>query len=291
MFDITNLMHASFDQQLKMMNADSSNDSILKLKSKKKRPRAFGNGKISSTIKQKLRGHGHKKQDIFDIKPAPCQNDENTTPCEGSSCEFAQEADNVNEDGATMMEEFFAKYGMERIMSLWVGHKIEQNLIENPSLLSATPEPEDSKSIMFNKEKPDLTMDQFISRLVTYSGVEDVVYMFALIYLERIKRKHPMLSLSTSNANRLLATAIPVAAKYVQDFVYPMNFYRKVGGIDTCDEMSRLEVAFLSLIEFDLFVSTEELHAFVTEVKAYVEEKVPHVSSTMSDVINSIMML
>lgn len=44
-----------------------------------------------------------------------------------------------------------------------------------------------------------------------------------------------------------------VAAKFFEEDYFPNNFYAKIGGI-TLEDINQLEIEFLSLINFKLFV-------------------------------------
>lgn len=47
-----------------------------------------------------------------------------------------------------------------------------------------------------------------------------------------------------------------LAAKFFDDIYYNNNYYARIGGV-SCTELNSLEIEFLFLINFNLFVTTE----------------------------------
>ena len=47
-----------------------------------------------------------------------------------------------------------------------------------------------------------------------------------------------------------------IAAKFFDEEYFPNSFYSKIGGI-TLDDMNKLEIEFLNLIDYKLFVDEE----------------------------------
>lgn len=121
----------------------------------------------------------------------------------------------------------------------------------------------DSQSLFFSVDVPAITTRDYLRRLFEYCLCDNSVYVFALIYLERLSNKYPALGLCIMNLHRLLITAVGVAVKVIQDEVYSMNHYAAVGGVPTVQEFGRLECTFLEFMEYNVQVTHEE---FQTEL-------------------------
>lgn len=78
-------------------------------------------------------------------------------------------------------------------------------------------------------------------------------------YIQRNTR----LVLLNSNVHRLVLASLVVAAKYTDDHYYSNLYYAKVGGVPV-HELNALEAAFLRILEFSLYVSTDEYNEVLT---------------------------
>jgi len=92
-----------------------------------------------------------------------------------------------------------------------------------------------------------------------------------LVYVDRIIQGNPNFIVNSLNIHRLLITSVMLAAKFFDDQYFNNAYYAKVGGVP-CTEMNSLEVEFLFMTNFTLFVSTETY-------KQYYEELRNHASS------------
>jgi hypothetical protein len=78
-------------------------------------------------------------------------------------------------------------------------------------------------------------------------------YVLALVYLERIAQKG---ALDEASVHRSLLLSLVLAAKFWDDERCKNTFYAQVGGV-TVEELNELEVRFLRLLEFQLWVGEE----------------------------------
>jgi hypothetical protein len=76
---------------------------------------------------------------------------------------------------------------------------------------------------------------------------------------------HPEFSISRLNIHRLLVTAVMIAAKFFDDVYYSNGYYARVGGV-RLKEMNLLEVRFLDLLQWRLFVSPMEYQQYMNNV-------------------------
>jgi hypothetical protein len=78
-------------------------------------------------------------------------------------------------------------------------------------------------------------------------------------------KKQPDFTVRKLNIHRLIVTSMMLAVKFFDDVYYSNAYYAKVGGVKG-NEMNVLEVHFLRLIDWQLFVSPEEFDLYKTNV-------------------------
>jgi hypothetical protein len=106
-----------------------------------------------------------------------------------------------------------------------------------------------------SKKIPSISIIDYIERLLKYSKVSDNLFIIALIYIDRISRKHKI-NLNYYNIHKIILASFICTIKFYEDECFPMNFYAKMGGI-TLKEINSLEYEFLNLIDFKLFVDND----------------------------------
>ncbi|RKO97397.1 hypothetical protein CXG81DRAFT_10288, partial [Caulochytrium protostelioides] len=70
--------------------------------------------------------------------------------------------------------------------------------------------------------------------------------------------KYPVLVLTSYNVHRLLISGIMVSVKFLSDIFFTNNHISRVGGLPVA-ELNHLEIEFLKILRFNLFVTVEEL--------------------------------
>lgn len=111
------------------------------------------------------------------------------------------------------------------------------------------------ESVFFSVSRPDIPTKDYITRLVTYTQCSASAFVVMLIYLDRIATSNPNLLITPFNMHRLLVTALTLACKVLDDRCFSNVHYAKVGGIPTVREMNRLELQFLTYLNFRLHVT------------------------------------
>lgn len=114
------------------------------------------------------------------------------------------------------------------------------------------------ESVFFSVSKPDISTEEYVVRLVSYTHCSPSAFVVMLVFLDRVASVNPRLQVSSYNLHRLLITALMLACKVVDDNCYSTLHYAKVGGIPTAREMNRLEVQFLQFVDFRLHVARED---------------------------------
>ena len=76
-----------------------------------------------------------------------------------------------------------------------------------------------------------------------------------LIYIDRLCELNNFI-VNSYNVYKILFSSLIMAIKYNEDEFYDNKFYAKVGGL-SLNEMNNLEINYLSLIDFKLYISEE----------------------------------
>lgn len=121
------------------------------------------------------------------------------------------------------------------------------------------PHSTDPRSYFFSFERPDTTPRFYARRLQRYMYASDATYICALVSLDRLGRADSSFAINWSNMNRLLITAVMIAAKCYEERCYSNEHYATVGGITSVTEMNCLEGTMLSLSGYDVFVNSGEI--------------------------------
>lgn len=113
----------------------------------------------------------------------------------------------------------------------------------------------------FAKVPPRVSISYYINRLVVYSNCSSSAFIVMLVYLERVQRYCPTLTLNSVNCHRLILVALVLAIKYMEDDVYLNSHYAFIGGVST-SELNELELQFLDLIGWNLNVCRDMFDHF-----------------------------
>lgn len=111
---------------------------------------------------------------------------------------------------------------------------------------------------------PATSISAYIPRLYRHFRCSEEVFVFALIYLDRVIRANHI-KINALNIHRLVLAASVIGVKFVEDVRYSNRYYARVGGVGLA-ELNRLELAFLKLVKFDLTVSKEEYAVYRSTV-------------------------
>ena len=102
---------------------------------------------------------------------------------------------------------------------------------------------------------PSISVKDYLERLYKYTKINSSTIVMILIYIDRLCNINK-LKLTYSIIHKLILSSMVVAIKYNEDKYYPMKFYAKLGGISLL-ELNFLELYFISLINFNLFIKKE----------------------------------
>jgi len=112
---------------------------------------------------------------------------------------------------------------------------------------------------------PAISIKDYLLRVAKYAACSGECFVLALVYIDRIIQSNSSFVVNSLNIHRLLITSIMLAAKFFDDQYFNNAYYAKVGGVP-CTEINSLEVEFLFLCNFALFVNTDTYSQYYTEL-------------------------
>lgn len=114
---------------------------------------------------------------------------------------------------------------------------------------------------------PNITIQAYLERINKYAKCSPNCFIVALIYIDRLIEIRNIV-LTSLNVHRILITSILLSTKVFDDEFYKNAYYAKLGGVSTT-EMNTLEVEFLSLVNFNLYVSTATFEKYQQELQSF----------------------
>lgn len=109
-------------------------------------------------------------------------------------------------------------------------------------------------SVFCSSKPPKITIVDFFDRILKYCKLDEASFIAMMIYLDRACG---FIDLTKFNVHKIILGSMICAIKYTHDEIYANSFYARVGGINL-HEMNIIEVAFLELIDFELYIKEEE---------------------------------
>jgi len=103
---------------------------------------------------------------------------------------------------------------------------------------------------------PHITVKDYLNRIAKYSSCSEECFILALIYIDRLIKYNGNFLVNSLNVHRLMITSIMLAAKFFDDQYFNNAYFGKVGGV-SCKEVNLLEIEFVFMINFNLYVESE----------------------------------
>ncbi len=133
----------------------------------------------------------------------------------------------------------------------------------DPTFSLKFPDPQDPISVFFSVTVPEISVSAYLNRLQLYSKCSPATFVCALIYLRRVEEADCRLAITAYTMHRLLTASILVAVKFLEEAWHSNAFYGRVGGMGSVEEMNRLELMFLRLLNFRTYVPQYEFEEMV----------------------------
>lgn len=109
-----------------------------------------------------------------------------------------------------------------------------------------------------SKREPPFPLKEYLLRLHQYCPMSTAVYLAASIYITRMTAIDGLITLVPKNVHRLVLSGLRVAMKALEDRCNTHRRFAKVVGVRQ-RELTRLEISFCFLADFELRVDAEML--------------------------------
>jgi len=103
---------------------------------------------------------------------------------------------------------------------------------------------------------PQIAIKVYLERIAKYSNCSEECFVLALIYIDRLIRTNGSFLVNSYNVHRMIITSVMLAAKFFDDQYFNNAHFGRVGGV-SCKEINLLEIEFLFMINFNLFVEND----------------------------------
>mmetsp|Transcript_2276 Transcript_2276/g.8433 ORF Transcript_2276/g.8433 Transcript_2276/m.8433 type:complete len:461 (-) Transcript_2276:197-1579(-) len=145
------------------------------------------------------------------------------------------------------------------IVQKWCDHAIAINGTSSGSMVA-------QKGGSFYKSRiPSVTLENYLYRIIKHAHATDECLIIAIVYLDRLVRRHKEFPVCPHTIHRLMLTSIMTAIKFHEDFFNYNSYYAQVGGVPR-DEMNLLEIEFLYKLNFGLRVKPDEYATYRADV-------------------------
>ncbi|ORY02705.1 cyclin-domain-containing protein [Basidiobolus meristosporus CBS 931.73] len=151
-----------------------------------------------------------------------------------------------------------AQYPVAKTLAL-VTHLLESIIKANDKI------PSKNVTWFHSRAVPNISIQAYLHRIIKFAPFENEALLGILVYFDRITelsvKRDSKFIINSLNIHRLLIASLAVSTKFSSDVFYPNSQYAKIGGIPLA-ELNQLEVEFLFLCGFDLFIKTEVLQKY-----------------------------
>jgi len=166
----------------------------------------------------------------------PVQSDQNDVKMDcAQEVEFSKPAPSAG-------PEFVKGFGC--VLSSWV------------TAAKATPGKAHKVARFHSSTPPGLAISDYLKRIQKYFFCSDECFVIALVYIDRVSKTDPSMTVCDLTVHRLLFTAVMLATKFHDDKYYSNAYYAKAGGLNL-REVNLLEATMLKQLEWRMLVTTD----------------------------------
>ena len=113
---------------------------------------------------------------------------------------------------------------------------------------------------------PNISINEYLTRIQIYSGIEKSTLILSLIQIDHICKRSEV-TLTYYNIHRLLFGALLISIKFNEDSYYDNKYYSEIAGVKL-KELKMIEYKFLELNNFNVFIGHKEYEQY----RQYLEE-------------------
>ena len=117
-----------------------------------------------------------------------------------------------------------------------------------------------SKMLFSANSIPNISINDYLTRIQVYSGIEKSTLILSLIQIDHLCKKADIV-LTYYNIHRILFGAVLISIKYNEDSYYDNKFYSEIAGVKL-KELKMIEYTFLELSDFNVFINDKEYEQY-----------------------------
>ena len=117
-----------------------------------------------------------------------------------------------------------------------------------------------SKMLFSANSIPNISINDYLTRIQVYSGIEKSTLILSLIQIDHLCKKADLV-LTYYNIHRILFGAVLISIKYNEDSYYDNKFYSEIAGVKL-RELKMIEYTFLELSDFNVFINDKEYEQY-----------------------------
>ena len=161
-----------------------------------------------------------------------------------------------------------------------IGDTIE-NLIKYKQKINKLEDNYQNK-ISFNlKEIPNITITNYLKRLIKYSNPELSTLILGVIYFDRICNNENII-LNIFNIHKLILISFVLAIKFNEEYFETNKFYSKIGGINL-NSFNILEIKVLKIINYDLYVYEDIYLSYLNQFSNFLDKTFVNINNSKNE--------
>ena len=180
---------------------------------------------------------------------------------------------NINE---TEMEYFNKKYKQEFQYLIPVIVNAINNVVDIHEKISCTSNRNinDKYYLYETTTTPDISIEAYITRIAEYAYISPSTLVCALILLDRLSGRHPMLLFTKKNIHKIFFTIVRIASKVIELRALNNKNFAPIGGV-SLQHLNHLESIMLIDFRFDLYINPDEFKKYVYRATYGTKESIP----------------
>ena len=150
-----------------------------------------------------------------------------------------------------------------------IGDTIEQ-LVKYKQKIKNLEENYKNKISLNIKEIPNITITNYLKRLIRHSNPEPSTVILGVIYFDRICNNGNII-FNFFNVYKLLLISFVLAIKFNEEYFETNQYYSKIGGLNL-NNFNKLEIKVLEIINYDLYVYEDLYVNYLNQFSALIEK-------------------
>ena len=120
-----------------------------------------------------------------------------------------------------------------------------------------------------SKEIPNISITNYILRLIKKINIEPSTLILGIIYFDKICNKGNII-LSFLNVYRLILISLVLAIKFNEEYFETNEFYSKIGGLSN-KSFNKLEIAVLKILNYKLYIKKDIYDNYINHISNFIE--------------------